>query len=192
MAGQSLEQRKAAVQSMFRVRVAESPPGPDGMREVWHQGGDGADLTTVVDPQGRVSRLEFTLFDDFLSWTAEAGASTGQVDASKAAGGMKGSDVVARDLAIDASRVARMNDALQGYSGADKYLGHLRTVVGNLHAGLVAFSTDEVTSTLTAPSRTAPKAPTEPAPASGGKTLLYVGLGLAALVVVGLVVALVR
>lgn len=138
--------RKAAVQSMFRVRASESPPGPDGTRTVWHQGGEGADLTSTVDAQGRVTRQEFVLFGEHLLWVAETGASTGRVKDDKAAGQIKGSDVIVRDPALDAEVLGRMNEALSGYAGEDRYLQHLAKVVSNITAGLTTFEGSEVTS----------------------------------------------
>jgi hypothetical protein len=112
------DRRKAAVQSMFRVRASESPPGPDGMRTVWHQGGEGADLTSTVDAQGRVVRQEFALFGEYLLWVAETGAATGRVRDEKAAGQVKGSDLVARDAALDEQVLSRDES-----SGAGGLLG---------------------------------------------------------------------
>ena len=145
MADISSDKRKAAVQSMFRVRASESPPGPDGLRTVWHQGGEGADLTSIVDPQGRVVRQEFVLFGDQLLWVAETGVSTGKIQDGKAAGEIKGSTLVSKDAELDSAALARMNEALAGFTGEDKYLQHLAKVVGNVLAGLNDFAATEVT-----------------------------------------------
>ncbi len=168
----------AAVQSMFRVRVAESPPGEDGLRRVWHQGGEGADLTTLVDPQGRVARMEFTLFETHVVWTAEGGFSTGTVDADKAAGGIKGSEVVRRDPEVNRATIERMHAALAGYSGQDRYLLHLKTLIGRLREGLTSFSDEAVTSV------TERKRPSDARPQPAQKSwvgflALGVGVGLA-------------
>lgn len=163
---------------MFRVRVAESPPGEDGLRQVWHQGGEGADLTTLVDPQGRVARMEFTLFETHVVWTAEGGFTTGTVDADKAAGGIKGSELFRRDREVNRAIIERMHAALAGYSGQDRYLLHLKTLLGRLREGLTSFSDEAVTSV------TDRKRPTDapPLPAKKGWVgflALGIGVGLA-------------
>ncbi|HEY3446597.1 MAG TPA: hypothetical protein VGK67_09545 [Myxococcales bacterium] len=190
MAEASADRRKAAVQSLFRVRASESPPGPDGTRTVWHQGGEGADLTSTVDAQGRVTRQEFVLFGEQLLWVAESGASTGKIQDEKAAGQVKGSELVARDAKLDARVLSRMNLALAGYAGEDRYLRHLAKVVGNINAGLNDFEASEVTSS-TMPG-VKDDVPPPPAPAAPSKLPLVAGLVAAAIAIAIAVVMLIR
>lgn len=172
------ERSKAAVQSMCRVRASESPPGADGLKSVWHQGGEGADLISTVDAQGRVVRQELTLFEDHLLWRAEIGISTGTVRADKAAGGIKGSDLVQLDPKLDRGRLERMDEALRDYAGEDRYLAHVKRLVANALAGLTEFAADEVTSAAS------PPAAPPPQERGGGK---WIALGVAAALAVTLV-----
>ncbi|MGC4120365.1 MAG: hypothetical protein QM765_38445 [Myxococcales bacterium] len=181
MADASADRRRAAVQSMFRVRASESPSGPDGQRTVWHQGGDGADLTSTVDAQGRVTRQEFVLFGEHLLWVAEAGAKTGRIRDEKAAGSVKGSDLVVHDPQLDGQVLTRMNLALAGYEGSDRYLEHLAKVVANLNAGLDDLEAAEVTSSAIRRFQDAGEAPAPAAKSS--KLPMVAGLTIAAIAI---------
>ncbi len=186
------DRRKAAVQSMFRVRASESPPGPDGMRTVWHQGGEGADLTSTVDAQGRVVRQEFALFGEYLLWVAETGAATGRVRDEKAAGQVKGSDLVARDAALDEQVLSRMNAALAGYSGSDRYLQHLARVVANVLVGLRDFDAVPVTSAANKAFDPQAATPAAAPSAPASRLTMVLGLAVAAIAVAIAIILLAR
>ncbi len=127
MSKQLSSKAKVAVESLFRVRAAESPPGADGLREVWHQGSGGADLLSWVDSAGKVVRQELVLLEDSVRWSADAGLATGTVSQEKGAGGIQGSALVRPDKGIDRRRLERMHAALNGYFGTDRYIFHLRS-----------------------------------------------------------------
>jgi hypothetical protein len=72
------EQCRDAVQALYRIRAVEKPPGPDGRREIWHQGSKGAELLSTVDAAGRVEAQEFTLFREAIAWNRGEGLRTGK------------------------------------------------------------------------------------------------------------------
>jgi len=123
-----------AVQALYRVRAVEKPPGPDGRKEVWHQGNKGAELLSTVDAEGRLEEQDLTLFKEVFYWSrGSAGMKTGKLVGS--------ADVSSRgsimwDPAPAPVRLERCRKALDGYSGKDEYLRHLRDAVNAALAGL--------------------------------------------------------
>ena len=122
------EERVAAVESMFRIRAVESPPDDRGTRTIWHRGLKGAELVTDVDGTGRVTRQELSLFDDVVVW-AESGLKTGEstMPPSKRP---EPSDGVTWDMGGGTERLDRIGAALKRYRGSDRYIQHVRDVLG--------------------------------------------------------------
>jgi hypothetical protein len=133
------------VKSLSRIRAIESPPGSDGLKTVWHQGAQGADLLSYVDVQGRVRRQELTLLDDYLLWTGEHGLRTGHVVEDGGSMAAKGSATVTLDAHNVSERLLRSHDALSTYSGEDKYIRHVLHVLGLVVQGLSARGEKTVT-----------------------------------------------
>lgn len=131
---------KAAVESMFRIRVTESPPDAQGLRTVWHRGTKGAELVSWVDEQGRMVRQDFFLFEDVFLW--ERGGKMRTATSRKATDlSMQPSS---EDVVVDTEpearkqRFERAEAAIGDYVGDDKYLSHLRSTIfveaGAFHA----------------------------------------------------------
>lgn len=122
------EERLAAVESMFRIRAVESPPDERGNRTIWHRGLKGAELVSDVDSSGRVTRQELVLFDDVIVW-AGGKLRTGQ---SQAAGDRRPrpSEGLAWDDEPHAERLERVTRALKKYKGVDRFVQHVRDVLG--------------------------------------------------------------
>lgn len=121
------EERVAAVESMFRIRAVESPPDEQGVRTIWHRGLKGAELVSDVDGSGRVTRQELLLFEDVLVW-GEGGLKTGEhaVPAKRP----RPSDGIAWDDGAQQPRVDRVTRALKQYKGSDRFIQHVRDVLG--------------------------------------------------------------
>jgi len=123
----TVRQSAAAVRSLFRVRAYESADGT-GLRRVWHQGTDGADLLTWVNAEGKVVRQEFTLLVDHFVWTPD-GLRTAAVDE---VGGSKASEASATvhfDAQVSRERVVVAHAALLSYTGEDKYVLNIRRIL---------------------------------------------------------------
>jgi hypothetical protein len=148
------QDRKLALESLFRVRAVENPPDASGEKEVWHQGTKGADLFSVVNRTGHVTRQEFVLFEDYFVWTKQGGLKTGSCAEAR---GIKdvvaASDEIQLDAEIDDDRVARARETLSTYGGADKYLLHLKAVISLAAAGTEAGELSAVTNAMPALSR---------------------------------------
>lgn len=134
-----------AVKSINRIRVAERKD-PDGTRHVWHQGDD-VDLISLVDREGKLQRQELTLFEDYFVWVVNQGLRTGTVNKLEGSAAAHSSELVKLDASISRERIAGASQALGAYSGADKYVLHIRYVVDQLMRGLDEHS--EVVITLT-------------------------------------------
>lgn len=128
MAERTDEERVAAVESMYRIRAVESPPDADGARTIWHRGLKGAELVTEVDATGRVTRQELCLFDEVVVWSGE-GLKTGTSTALPSRR-PKASDGLTWDVEQGAERLSRMVKALQQYRGSDRFIHHLRDMLG--------------------------------------------------------------
>jgi len=111
----------AAVRSLFRIRAYESTDAT-GLRRVWHQGTEGADLLTWVNADGTVARQELTLLDDHFVWTPE-GFRTATLDESD------GARAVRFDPQISRERVSAAHVALREYPGDDKYILNMRRII---------------------------------------------------------------
>ncbi|MBL8951159.1 MAG: hypothetical protein JNK82_10310 [Myxococcaceae bacterium] len=127
------EQCLSAVQALYRVRAVEKPAGPDGRREVWHQGSRGAELLSTVDATGRLEEQELVLFNEVIYWWLGGGLKTGK--------SLRREDVSSRgntlwDAEPAPERLERCHKALAGYTGDDRYLQHLRGVVSGALAGV--------------------------------------------------------
>lgn len=123
-------ERKAAVESLFLVRAVETAADNSGEKEVWHQASKGADLFTVVNLSGYVIRQEFVLHDDYFTWQKGVGLRTGSVNESRGIKDVvKASDEVRMDPYPDDERLGRARTALESYSGDDRYLLHVRSVI---------------------------------------------------------------
>jgi len=122
------EDRVSAVESMFRIRAVESPPDERGTRTIWHRGLKGAELVTDVDGGGRVTRQELSLFDDVVVW-GEGGLKTGESIAPPSKR-PKPSEGLTWDTTGGDVRVERIGKALKRYRGSDRYIQHLRDVLG--------------------------------------------------------------
>lgn len=145
------EERKNAVESLFRVRAVESPADNSGEKEVWHQGSKGADLFSIVNRTGHVVRQEFVLYDDYFVWTKKGGLRTGSVNESR---GIKDVVKATDDIQLDASpnvpRLERGKAALNSYSGKDAYLLHMRSLLVLAVQGNDVSELSAVTSALSA------------------------------------------
>jgi hypothetical protein len=122
------EERVSAVESMFRIRAVESPPDDRGTRTIWHRGLKGAELVTDVDGTGRVTRQELSLFDDVVVW-GEGGLKTGEAT-TPSSKRPKPSDGLTWDTGSGAERLNRIGNALKRYRGSDRYIQHVRDVLG--------------------------------------------------------------
>jgi hypothetical protein len=122
------EERLAAVESMFRIRAVESPPDERGNRTIWHRGRKGAELVSDVDSSGRVTRQELALFDDVIVW-ASGKLRTGQCESSGDRR-PRPSEGLSWDDEPQADRLERAVRALKKYRGVDRFVQHLRDVLG--------------------------------------------------------------
>lgn len=125
MSSRSDEERVAAVESMFRIRAVESPPDPQGLRTIWHRGLKGAELVSEVDGSGRVTRQELSLFDEVVVW--DGALKTGEVATSMSP---KPADTLSWDDDTRLDRLERLARALKKYRGSDRFILHVREVLG--------------------------------------------------------------
>jgi hypothetical protein len=121
----SARQSAAAVQSLFRIRAYETTDAA-GLRRVWHQGADGADLLTWVNAEGKVVRQELTLLEDHFVWTPD-GLRTASVEG--AGPRSAASATVKFDAAVSRERVWGAHAALLEYQGDDKYILNIRRIL---------------------------------------------------------------
>lgn len=123
------EERVSAVESMFRIRAVESPPDEHGSRTIWHRGLKGAELVSDVDSSGRVTRQELVLFDDVIVWS-DGKLKTGETQAVSGTKRPRPSDGLTWDEGTRAERLDRISKALKQYRGADRFIQHVRDVLG--------------------------------------------------------------
>ncbi len=135
---------KAAIETMFRIRAVESPPDEQGARTIWHRGAKGADLITYVDRDGKVTRQELFLFEDYFLFDRQAGLRTGvNLDKVGSAGARASGDIAFdQDAQLRMKRLEHAAQALAGYQGADKLIGHAKQVVTMAAQG-ASYDTDE-------------------------------------------------
>ncbi|MDQ3265985.1 MAG: hypothetical protein M3Y59_20425 [Myxococcota bacterium] len=134
----------AAVNALYRIRAVEQPPGEDGLRSVWHQCAQGADLVSQVDGNGRVVRQELTLLSDFFRWTSQQGLITGRTG-ERSGRGQKACGELELDPQILPARVLRAAQALASYQGDDRYIRNIQRVLNLVVTGLQSY--EEVTVT---------------------------------------------
>jgi hypothetical protein len=145
------EKARTAVQSMFRVRAAESAPDAQGIKSVWHQGARGADLLSYVDAKGIVNEQALTLLDEHLLWRSRGGLRSGVVGGAVGATGGKATEAITFDRTLSRERVQRMARALASYRGDDKYILHIRSVVTYAANGMASDDSEaQVTNVVTA------------------------------------------
>jgi hypothetical protein len=122
---------KSAIETMFRIRAVESPPDEQGARTIWHRGAKGADLVTYVDNDGRVSRQELFLFEDYFLFDRGTGLRTGvALDKVGSAGARASGDIAFdQDAVLRMKRLERAAHALAPYDGQDKLIGHAKQIL---------------------------------------------------------------
>ncbi len=122
---------KTAIDTMFRIRAVESPPDEQGARTIWHRGAKGADLITWVDQEGKVTRQELFLFEDYFLFDRAAGLKTGVSLDKVGSTASRGSGDIAfdQDAVLRRKRLEHAAQALAGYDGADKLIAHVKQVV---------------------------------------------------------------
>ncbi|MBI5544735.1 MAG: hypothetical protein HY901_12665 [Deltaproteobacteria bacterium] len=123
----------AAIQSLSRIRVAETKEA-DGSRRVWHQGVD-VDLLSHVDCDGKLQRQELTLFEDYFVWGVGQGLRTGTTARGVGSAAAGAAENLVLDCAVSRERLAGAEAALKGYGGDDRYILHIRHVIGMLLRG---------------------------------------------------------
>jgi hypothetical protein len=123
---------KTAIESMSRVRALELPPDSAGGRTLFHRGELGADLASRVDRDGKVTRHELFLFDEYLLWTPKGGFRTGvaphgAIDLLAARGDGPASGITFdADPQISAQKVDLVAEAIGDLTTGDSLLQHLR------------------------------------------------------------------
>ncbi len=132
-------ERRAAIELMYRIRAVESPPDELGQRTIWHRGSKGAELVSWVDADGRVFRQELMLFEDVLVWERGVGFKSGEVLMAGGNRVLKPSDAVSFDSSLKVERVARAARGLSEYSGADRFIEHIRELLKPPDPGSLAF-----------------------------------------------------
>lgn len=180
--------RAEAVESLSRIRAIEDPPDTEGLRTVWHQTGEGADLLSEVDAEGRVVRQELTLLEDYFHWKAQEGLKTGAAPKLSADAMISSAEVVL-DPEISPQRLRRATAAMSSYSGEDRYIRHMAHVLQLGIRGLAWFDTIEVTGrrSISADEIRQLQQPPE-RPPSRGRALWVIGV-VGALVLAGVVAA---
>ncbi|MBS2030930.1 MAG: hypothetical protein JST54_23705 [Deltaproteobacteria bacterium] len=109
--------------TLRRVRVADRPLEGGG-KKVWHQGEHGAEVISFVDSDGHVTRQEAYVGGDAVVWEHQRPLTTGTMRIEGSAG-----DTLAPDASVRVPSVLNAVSMLEGYSGEDKYLRHLRAVL---------------------------------------------------------------
>jgi hypothetical protein len=189
----SQEKLKSAVQALYRVRAVEGPPGDHGLRSVWHMCAQGAELLSLVDPEGRVQRQELTLLDDHYVWTSGEGLRTGRVETGGGSKASPASPIVHTDPQLVPFRLMRAALALESYEGEDRYILHMKRVLALAREGLELRESSVVTHSAERPKaaeplpstarmkelepESMPKAPT-PSKYEGVVMLVVFGIGL--------------
>lgn len=175
MADRRAQAQSAAIGALRRIRAVESTPDADGVRTVWHQGAQGAELVSWVRGDGRVMRQDFTLVNDHFQWTSDHGVRTGEVSSGKGSRAGPASGAVTLDDQLSSERVFRAVEALKAWDGDDRYITHLKRLL-NLSA--TGFSMRDE-STVTEARALGPLAAGPPA-AAGPRPVLPLALALAA------------
>ncbi len=171
----SAHQSAAAVRSLLRIRAYETTDGT-GLRRVWHQGTDGADLLTWVNADGKVVRQEFTLLEDHFVWTPD-GLRTAAVDEVGGSMASEASATVHFDAEISRQRVAVAHAALLSFTGEDKYVLNIRRILAKAMGELLEVDACVMTQNLPVPEG-------EALGPSGWSVALWVGAAVALVAVV--------
>ena len=129
MAEPDPEALSAAVNALYRIRAVEQPADADGLKEVWHQCAQGADLVSFVDRKGRVVRQELSLLEDYFRWTSAEGLSTGTSGRAQGSRARRAGEAVTLDRCTVPLRVLRAKAALASYQGTDRYLLNVQRVL---------------------------------------------------------------
>lgn len=141
------QRRSAAVASLYRIRAVESSWDGEGLKSVWHQTADGADLLSFVNREGQVVRQELSLLEDYFLWSSEHGLRTGK---SASGTGLRSAAGAGHDVTFDPAnvemRVSRGAEALKAYAGEDRYIQHIARILKLAHQGMQSFDPAEVTS----------------------------------------------
>lgn len=165
MAHPSEDALATAVNALYRIRAVESPPDQEGLRSVWHQCAQGADLVSHVDAKGHVVRQELTLLDDYFRWTSQHGLITGETAELSGKVSLKASSDVHLDPAISAERVLRAATALGSYKGEDRYIRNIQRVLNLVRTGLQSYEEITVTRSFNGPAVPIAAAPPKKSPA---------------------------
>ncbi len=129
------EQLKAAIESLSRIRSLELPPDSTGGRTLFHRG-QGADLATRVDADGKVTRHELFCFGQYLMWTKSGiksgAAPDGTVEQLVSRGdGPATSIAFDADANVTAQRTADVSKALVDVKTFDPVLEHLKRIIAD-------------------------------------------------------------
>jgi hypothetical protein len=164
----SPEKLKTAVQALYRVRAVEGPPGDNGQRSVWHLCDQGAELLSLVDPEGRLQRQELTLLEDHYVWTSSEGLRTGWVEPEGGSKANPAAATIRTDPQLVPSRLVRAAQALASYEGEDRYILHMKRVLALARESLELRESSIVTQSAERPrDSTEPPAPLRTKEASG-------------------------
>lgn len=130
--------------ALKRIRLAEAPDD-EGAKRVWHGSGDGTDLTTHVDGDGRALFQELT-FGKGLSvdWDRDRGVRTGVEETIAFKSGRAGHSRF-RYHQPPAADVLDRAIAAVGPAGDDRYLQHFVAICQNALEALRAAGPDTVT-----------------------------------------------
>lgn len=188
MAAPPEEALSRAVNALYRIRAIERPPDADGLRSVWHQCAEGADLVSYVDTKGHVVRQELTLLVDHFRWTSQHGLITGEVADAPGSKASAASSDLSLDAEISPERVRRAAAALGAYKGEDRYIRNMQRVLNLVLTGLQSF--DEPTVTRSATHGEVMSAAAAPparslVPIAVGASLLLLGVAILAMILIG-------
>jgi hypothetical protein len=138
---------KSAIETMFRIRAVESPPDEQGARTIWHRGAKGADLVTYIDSAGKVARQELFLFEDYFLFDRASGLRTGVALDKVGSAAQRASGDIAfdQDAVLRSKRLEHAAAALALYTGTDKLISHVKTVVTLASEGKTVDVDAEVT-----------------------------------------------
>lgn len=129
---------------LVRVRLSEATQA-DGTKKVWHSTGDGIDLTTNVDGQGRADFQELAFHHRYLVWTRGLGIRTGADEERVASKAGRAALSAVRHDPTPSAEVLREALVVLPKASADRYLAHLRDVVSEALDSLERRVTDSVT-----------------------------------------------
>lgn len=136
--------------ALKRIRLAEAPD-ESGAKKVWHSSGDGVDLVTHVDGEGRAHFHELTFGTGrMLDWDRVRGVRTGLEEVVEFKSGRAGHSRF-RYHQPPSRELLEAALAAVGDPGDDRYLQHLVRVCRNASEALAASGLDAVTSAARPP-----------------------------------------